>query len=83
VIRLVGQVGRQPLKAAGVQLFKNKLGTGVREVHYKLMVIDERLVIAGSFNYSAAAALNDENIFVLGDLEQASGNLGESRPTPV
>lgn len=61
----------EPLKAAGVQLFENKPGTGVRKVHHKLMVIDERLVIAGSFNYTApATTLNDENIIVLGDLEE-------------
>ena len=59
----------QPLKAAGVQLFQNRPGTGVRKVHHKLMVIDERLVIAGSFNYTDPAnTLNDENIVVLGDL---------------
>jgi SAM-dependent methyltransferase len=34
----------QPLKQAGVQLFENKPGTGVRKIHHKLMVIDERLV---------------------------------------
>lgn len=61
----------QPLKAAGVQLFQNRPGTGVRKVHHKLMVIDERLVIAGSFNYTGpATTLNDENIVVLGDLEE-------------
>jgi phosphatidylserine/phosphatidylglycerophosphate/cardiolipin synthase-like enzyme len=60
-----------PLKAAGVQLYQNKPGTGVRKVHHKLMVIDERLVIAGSFNYTDPAnTLNDENIVVLGDLEE-------------
>jgi phosphatidylserine/phosphatidylglycerophosphate/cardiolipin synthase-like enzyme len=31
------------------------------------MVIDERIVVAGSFNYTEPAnAFNDENIFVLG-----------------
>jgi phosphatidylserine/phosphatidylglycerophosphate/cardiolipin synthase-like enzyme len=61
----------EPLKAAGVQLFQNKPGSGVRRVHHKLMVVDERLVIAGSFNYTAPATmLNDENIIVLGDLEE-------------
>jgi phosphatidylserine/phosphatidylglycerophosphate/cardiolipin synthase-like enzyme len=61
----------EPLKAAGVLLFENKPGTGVRKVHHKLMVVDERLVIAGSFNYTApATTLNDENIIVLGDLEE-------------
>jgi phosphatidylserine/phosphatidylglycerophosphate/cardiolipin synthase-like enzyme len=34
------------------------------------MVIDERLVIVGSFNYSGRAnQLNDENILILGDLD--------------
>jgi phosphatidylserine/phosphatidylglycerophosphate/cardiolipin synthase-like enzyme len=61
----------QPLKKAGVKLFQNKTGTGVRKVHHKLMVIDERLVIAGSFNYTEpGTTLNDENIIVLGDLEE-------------
>ncbi|MBW3615515.1 MAG: phospholipase, partial [Actinobacteria bacterium] len=59
------------LKAAGVELFQNRPGTGVRKVHHKLMVIDERMVIAGSFNYTEPATiLNDENIVVLGDLEE-------------
>jgi phosphatidylserine/phosphatidylglycerophosphate/cardiolipin synthase-like enzyme len=40
-------------------------------VHHKLMVIDERLGIAGSFNYTGpATTLTDENILVLGDLEE-------------
>ncbi len=61
----------QPLKDAGVGLFQNKAGTGLRKVHHKLMVIDERLVILGSFNFTApATTLNDENIIVLGDLEE-------------
>ncbi len=47
--------------AAGVELFQNRKGTGFRKVHHKLMVIDERLVIVGSFNYTApVTTLNDE-----------------------
>jgi phosphatidylserine/phosphatidylglycerophosphate/cardiolipin synthase-like enzyme len=61
------------LQAAGVELHKNKAGTGVRKVHHKLMVIDQRLTIVGSFNYTApATTLNDENIIVIGDLEENS-----------
>jgi phosphatidylserine/phosphatidylglycerophosphate/cardiolipin synthase-like enzyme len=61
----------RPLKAAGAELYENIPGNGVRKVHHKLMVVDERLVVAGSFNYTApAATLNDENIVVLGDLEE-------------
>ncbi|HET6479044.1 MAG TPA: phospholipase D-like domain-containing protein [Actinoplanes sp.] len=60
-----------PLKTKGAQLSENTPGNGVRKVHHKLMVIDERLVVVGSFNYTApAATLNDENIVVLGDLEE-------------
>ncbi|MBB4740250.1 phosphatidylserine/phosphatidylglycerophosphate/cardiolipin synthase-like enzyme [Actinoplanes octamycinicus] len=61
----------EPLKAAGAQLFENVPGNGVRKIHHKLMVIDRKLTIIGSFNYTApAATLNDENIVVLGDLEE-------------
>jgi phosphatidylserine/phosphatidylglycerophosphate/cardiolipin synthase-like enzyme len=36
-------------------------------------VIDERLVIAGSFNYTGPAdTLNDENILVFGNLEETN-----------
>ena len=35
------------------------------------MVVDSRLTIIGSFNYTGpATSLNDENIVVLGDLEE-------------
>ncbi|MDI6103670.1 phospholipase D-like domain-containing protein [Actinoplanes sp. NEAU-A12] len=59
------------LQAAGAELFENSFGNGVRKVHHKLMIIDRRLVVAGSFNFTAPAnSLNDENIVVLGDLEE-------------
>lgn len=49
-----------------------------RKLHHKLMVIDDAVVVAGSFNYTAPAnEFNDENIFVLGspyeDLSRAQG----------
>lgn len=41
----------------------------LRKVHHKMMVIDEQIVVAGSFNYTAPAnEYNDENIFVLGSV---------------
>lgn len=49
------------------------------------MVSDERPVIAGSFNYTApATTLNDENIVVLGDLEETdpAGQAGSVRAAP-
>jgi len=49
----------------------NKPGTGVRKIHHKLMIVDDRLLIVGRFNYTEpATALNDENIVVIGDLEE-------------
>ena len=39
----------------------------LRKLHHKLMVIDETIVVAGSFNYTQPANdYNDENLFVLG-----------------
>ena len=41
----------------------------LRKLHHKVMVIDEQVVVAGSFNYTAPAnEYNDENIFVLGSV---------------
>ena len=61
------------LKQAGVELHKVGRGGGVGKLHHKLMVLDEEVVIAGSFNYTGPAnRLNDENIIILGDLETNS-----------
>lgn len=41
------------------------------KLHHKLMVIDDQIVILGSFNYTKPANLsNDENIVVIGDLDE-------------
>ncbi|MDA0770847.1 MAG: hypothetical protein BZY79_03120 [SAR202 cluster bacterium Casp-Chloro-G4] len=54
---------------ANIELFNVRKQTTVNKLHHKLMVIDERVVIVGSFNYTGQAnRLNDENIIVLGDL---------------
>ncbi|MGW9631739.1 phospholipase D-like domain-containing protein [Agromyces sp. NPDC055520] len=61
-----------------IELFANRRNTGVRKLHHKLMVIDERLIIVGSFNYTAPAnTLNDENIIVIGDLEEEAGSAAD------
>ena len=50
-----------------------KKGGANGKLHHKLMVLDEEVVIGGSFNYTGPAnRLNDENIFVLGDLQTRS-----------
>lgn len=48
-----------------------KSGTGLRKLHHKLIVIDGQVTIIGSFNYTEPAnLLNDENIIVIGGLEE-------------
>ncbi len=55
------------LHEAGVELFIPKREAPFRKLHHKLVVIDDAIVVAGSFNYTAPAnEYNDENIFVLG-----------------
>lgn len=72
----------RPLKQAGVELHANRPGIGVRLVHHKLMVIDEQLTIVGSFNYTSdATTLNDENIIVLGDLEETAPSAQQAQRT--
>ncbi|MGH3363711.1 MAG: phospholipase D-like domain-containing protein, partial [Nocardioidaceae bacterium] len=58
---------------------------GLRKVHHKLMVIDDRIVVAGSFNYTAPAnEFNDENIFVLGSVHsEVEGIHVEANPCRV
>jgi phosphatidylserine/phosphatidylglycerophosphate/cardiolipin synthase-like enzyme len=52
-------------------VFKN-----LRKLHHKLMVIDEQIVVAGSFNYTQPANdYNDENLFVLGSVFPKVGNI--------
>jgi phosphatidylserine/phosphatidylglycerophosphate/cardiolipin synthase-like enzyme len=46
---------------------KEGVFSGLRKVHHKLLAIDDRIVVAGSFNYTQPANdYNDENLFVLG-----------------
>lgn len=55
---------------AGARLYVTRLRGKLRKLHHKLMVVDEQVVITGSFNYTGpATGLNDENIIILGELE--------------
>ena len=59
------------LRAKGVKISTARAGGGLGKLHHKLMVIDGKVIIAGSFNYTGPAnQLNDENILVLGDLKE-------------
>ena len=59
-----------PLKRKGAKLYGVSKSDKIGKLHHKLMVLDEQVVIGGSFNYTGPAnQLNDENIIILGDLE--------------
>jgi len=58
------------LSDAGVEIYKVAPSDTIGKLHHKLMVMDQQVIIAGSFNYTNPAnSLNDENIIILGDLE--------------
>jgi phosphatidylserine/phosphatidylglycerophosphate/cardiolipin synthase-like enzyme len=66
------------LQEAGVEVFLPRQQAPFRKLHHKLMVIDDAIVVAGSFNYTGPAnEYNDENIFVIGspyaDLPEREG----------
>ncbi|MGH7315320.1 MAG: phospholipase D-like domain-containing protein, partial [Candidatus Rokuibacteriota bacterium] len=74
------------LKHPNIKLYLPKKAgafAGLRKLHHKLMVIDELIVVAGSYNYTEPANLyNDENIFVMGSThEEVSGVDVEVSPT--
>ena len=59
------------LIAAGAQLRKDAL-PHAGKLHHKLLVLDEEVVIGGSFNYTKDANLyNDENIFIIRNTDVA------------
>ncbi|HEY9081066.1 phospholipase D-like domain-containing protein [Magnetovibrio sp.] len=59
------------LKAMGGDLWTAPKKAGLNKLHHKLMVLDEQVMVVGSFNYTDPAnRLNDENIIVIGDFEE-------------
>lgn len=63
----------QGIAAKGADLHSVRKTASIGKLHHKLMVLDDQVVIAGSFNYTGPAnQLNDENIIILGDLNTDS-----------
>ena len=55
------------LHNAGIEVLFPREEPGFGKLHHKLMVIDDAIVVGGSFNYTMPANdYNDENIFVIG-----------------
>jgi len=61
----------ESLATLGGDLWTAPKKDGLNKLHHKLMVLDEQVIIVGSFNYTDPAnMLNDENIIVIGDFEE-------------
>jgi phosphatidylserine/phosphatidylglycerophosphate/cardiolipin synthase-like enzyme len=74
-----GWAAPKTMNHPNISLFRPTKASGVRKLHHKLMVIDERTVVAGSFNYTKPANdYNDENIFVLGSVDQVTHGIAVS-----
>jgi len=60
-----------PTKAlhdSGVKLFVTQDDDIFRKLHYKMIIIDQQVLITGNYNFSRRAnQLNDENIIVAGE----------------
>lgn len=71
------------LKHANIELYIPKRAgvfASLRKLHHKVMVIDESIVVAGSFNYTAPAnEYNDENIFVIGSVHEEVEGISVNR----
>jgi len=56
-----------------IELFRAKRVGGLNKLHHKLLVIDGKITIVGSYNFTGPAnLLNDENILVVGDYDAES-----------
>jgi phosphatidylserine/phosphatidylglycerophosphate/cardiolipin synthase-like enzyme len=61
------------LAAAGCDIHLSRNVGALNKLHHKLMVIDGKVIIAGSFNYTEPATrLNDENILVIGEIDETN-----------
>jgi len=64
-----------PLTEAGLPVY---LDGNVGQMHHKVIIIDEQIVITGSYNFSASAErANDENVIIFFDPQIAAQYLAE------
>ncbi|WP_322821743.1 phospholipase D-like domain-containing protein [Chloroflexus sp.] len=64
-----------PLREAGVEVLTDG---NCYTMHHKVIVVDERIVITGSYNFtSRAERTNDENLLIIEDPVLAAAYLGE------
>lgn len=64
-----------PFQQAGLRVYKDGIPG---QMHHKVIIIDEKIVIAGSYNFSASAERkNDENVVIFFDEQIAAQYLAE------
>lgn len=64
-----------PLREAGVEVLADG---NCYTMHHKVIIIDERIVITGSYNFTARAErTNDENLLIIDDPQLAAAYLAE------
>lgn len=64
----------EKLEAAGIKVWRSK---GRQLMHNKISIIDDSIVITGSYNYTKNASKNDENYVIIKDKE--IGEIFENR----
>ncbi len=64
-----------PFQQAGLRVYKDG---NPGQMHHKVIIIDEKIVITGSYNFSASAERkNDENVVIFFDEQMAAQYLAE------
>ncbi|GIK29606.1 MAG: phospholipase [Chloroflexi bacterium] len=64
-----------PLRCAGLDI---RIDGNPYRLHHKVFIIDDEIVVFGSFNFSSSAAnTNDENIVLIGDADLAAQFVAE------
>jgi phosphatidylserine/phosphatidylglycerophosphate/cardiolipin synthase-like enzyme len=79
-LRVRGVIEADQARDAGTELdFLRDVGVDLRldgnasSMHHKVMILDERIVVTGSYNFSHnAEAINDENVIIIHDPELAA-----------
>jgi phosphatidylserine/phosphatidylglycerophosphate/cardiolipin synthase-like enzyme len=65
----------EPFQQAGLRVYKDGIPG---QMHHKVIIIDEKIVITGSYNFSASAERkNDENVVIIFDEQIAAQYLAE------
>jgi len=54
-----------------IEMYLSNNGGPLNKLHHKLAVIDDQVIIAGSFNFTLPATrVNDENVIVIGNIHE-------------